>query len=217
MYLSNAQARSARANLKLDQKDVSAASGVSVNQISLFEREKVELTIKTQKKLYDFYSQYLEFLDHDGVRRKSSIEYVALNGNEGLRYLFDDIYKTTKETAEDVVIYNGLPGKLIEHLGKEFYQLHANRMSKLRCKVRALIKHGDTNFIGFGWAEYKWLAESKFREKTDYVYGGKTAFISFNDGVKILIIKQKDIADNQRDKFNDVWDHSAEEIGSDVY
>ncbi|MFY0601632.1 MAG: helix-turn-helix transcriptional regulator [Cyclobacteriaceae bacterium] len=218
MHLSNIQVRSARAHLGLEQKDIHKVTGISKNQLSKFERGMASLSSKNLQKLFDFFTvQQIEFLDHDGIKRKPSINHITLHGDEGLRTLFDDIYETTKETGDEIVIYNGVPKKLLEHLGKEFYQMHADRMSKLKNSVRALIRHGDTNFIGAGWAQYKWLPEGKFKEKTDYVYGGKTAFISFNDEVKILLIEQKDIADSQRDKFNDVWDNSAEETPIDVY
>ncbi len=217
MSFSNAQARAARAHLKLDQRDISLGTGISMNQISRFEKGDANLSVANLNKLLSFFtSEGIEFTDHEGIRRKPTIRQWNLIGRDGLRQFFDDVYETTKRTGTEITIYNGVPGALIENLGHEWYEGHAKRMAKFGARVRTLIEYGDTNLIGRSFAQYKWLPKGQFVDKTIYSFGNKIGYMDFSDGVKILVIEEQGIAKSERYQFNSVWGHAAEDIPPNV-
>ncbi|MEO0444157.1 MAG: helix-turn-helix transcriptional regulator, partial [Pseudomonadota bacterium] len=181
MSLGNAQARAARALLGLDQKDIMAATGISKVQLSRFESGKSNLSVANIDKLQSFYERHgVQFTSNEGVCKRTGIYIRHLQGDEGLRTLFDDIYQATKQTGQDILIYNGSPDRLIKHLGESFYKEHSKRMTRLQCTVKATVRQGDRNFIGKDFALYKWIAEEEFvDDKTIYVYDHKVAIIDF--------------------------------------
>lgn len=218
MAFSNIQARAARAHLGLDQSDVSLGTGIHVNQISKFEKGDAGLSSRNLDKLHRFYlSRGLEFKDHEGIQIRASMEKREYHGQVEFRAFFDDIYETAK-TDHEIDIFNGVPALLLECLGKEWYEMHSERMSKIKkLKVKAIVEHGEKNLIGSSFAKYKWFPKNKFHKDTIYIYGDKVAFINFDNDVRVLVIKQKDIAESQRVLFNIAWGSVAEEIPRHVY
>ena len=83
--ISYQQVRAARALLGLDQKDVSESTKININQISAYERGVAGLSVKNIQKLTIFFQERgLEFIDHEGVRKKPDATLRTLNGKEGI-------------------------------------------------------------------------------------------------------------------------------------
>ena len=153
--ISNKQLRAGRALLNLDQKEITDATGINVNQISSFERGIAGLSVKNINKLTEFFiSSGIEFLPYDGVRFAPNGAIRSLSGKEGLRELYDDIYKVAETVGGAIDIFNGLPKAIITNLGEDWYKSHIERMIKIKDKycLRAIVQDGDQNFIGSEFA-----------------------------------------------------------------
>lgn len=204
------QFRMARAALNITQGEVAKAIGLNTMVISDLENEKtLNPKASTLNALQEFYEGCgLEFTDAGGVR-PSNAEIKRYVGDEGFRRFYDDVYKTTKEGGS-IRIQNGLPSKLIEHLGEEFYTTHAQRMAKLSPDVKTLIKEDDDNLIGASFAKYRKVQAKHFANQTIYIYGDKVGFITFGDSVRVLVFDDADIANAQRITFKMLWDQAED-------
>ncbi len=213
--ISNTQTRTARALLNQDQKEISLATGINVNQISAFERGVAGLSVKNIKKLTEYFvSSGVEFLSYDGVRKSPDGSMRVLSGKEGLRELYDDIYNVCQMIGGKIDIFNGLPSAIIDNIGKEWYQAHIERMKIIKdhYHLRVIVQERDTNFIGSEIASYKWWSSDTFQERMIYIYGSKVAFIAFEPSISIILLNQTQIAKSQRALFETAWGNAGEVI-----
>jgi len=148
----------------------------------------------------------------DGVKKSLGLTQITLEGRDGMRAFFDDVYETTKATSKEILIFNGLPDELINSAGADWYKDHAARMKELKVVSKNILKEGEDNLIGKNFASYKWIPKEMFRDKMIYVYGGKFAFMSFNPDALIKITDEADIADSLRILINLAWDNVAKDI-----
>ncbi len=209
------QIRQARAALNLGQQEVAEACGIHKTTLSDIENEKSGGSSKAFSALQTFFeNQGLEFTENDGVRRsKSGLK--RYRGETEFRLFYDDIYQTAKSQGGEICLFNGVPAYLIKWLGEEFYQRHAERMTKIKNNFdfKVIIQEQDKQLIGSGFVTYRWFPASLFRDKTIYIYGDKVAFIHFTeDDVRVVVIEQEEFAESQRILFDIAWDHVAKDI-----
>ncbi|NQZ14681.1 MAG: hypothetical protein HRT94_07655 [Alphaproteobacteria bacterium] len=148
----------------------------------------------------------------DGVKRATGLNQITLEGQEGVREFFNDVYETTKATNREILIFNGLPSELINSAGEEWYKSHAARMQKLNVVSKNILKEGELNLIGKKFASYKWIPKEMFRDKMIYVYGNKFAFMSFDPDALIKITEEADIADSLRLLIDLAWENVARDV-----
>lgn len=219
MKYSSRQARAARALLGMDLAHVTAGSGVTASQISRYERDEVDLRGRSKDRLFAFYeAQGVEFTDGHGVR-ESAIRVRSYSGDEEFRLFYDHLYDVIRQKGGDVCLFNGVPTKIVEHLGAEWYAQHAQRMTAIRdqYRFRVIIAEGDTNFIGDRFVQYKWFPNALFNEKTLYIYGDCVAFFSFdNKKIRVLVVEHPEVANSQRVLFDLAWGLKATEIPRDA-
>lgn len=211
MAISPKQARAARAHLGLEQKDVNAATGVSINQISTFERETAGLSVKNLLKLEDFYrSKGIEFLDNDGLREKT-YGVTTLEGREGFAQFRADVLDEVRKGNPDICVSN-VDERLFDKWGEgEVNDDYRSAIADLirqnpDISRRFLVKQGDSHHTAKGFAEYRWIDDIEFGDFPFYIYGDKTAMILFEeDEMRIFIITQPMITDYFRKQFNEKW------------
>lgn len=204
------QLRMARAALNISQSAVAEAIGLNTMAISDIENEKTKNPkASTLSSLQSFYEGCgLEFTEAGGVRPNNA-EIKRYSGDEGFRNFYNDIYSEVQKGGS-IVIQNGMPDYLIKHLDQDFYDMHAKRMAKLKPDVKVLIKDGDKNLIGSSFAAYKTVPAEHFNDQTIYVYGDKTAFITFGDSVNVLVIDNAEITRSLRVSFGVIWEHAKD-------
>jgi transcriptional regulator with XRE-family HTH domain len=208
-----AQLRQARAHLNLDQSRVCEDCSIDKATLSKIENEKSKGNAQTLATLQLYYEGHgLEFIDGQGVR-KAPIGVREYRGTDGFREFYTDIYNTVKsEKQTDIWLYNGVSDLVLNALGKDFLDMHLERMLKLseRFTFRVVVKEGDDSFLGSSYCSYKWLPEELFSDKTIYIYGSKIAFLNFdNNDVLAVVIDQKDTADQMRHFFEKSWENEA--------
>ncbi|MEL6720789.1 MAG: hypothetical protein AAFP82_18950 [Bacteroidota bacterium] len=90
--------------------------------------------------------------------------------------------------------------------------IHTQRMiaSKERMDVKILVKENDWNFPAHAYAQYKWITENQFNDRSFYSYHDKLAFLNFQpDGVNITIMRQVEFAEGYRTLFHNTWEYVA--------
>ena len=204
--------KAARVLLELDQKDVEAVTGISCQRISQYERGTIGIGKKAYQTFLSFYdARGIEFLDHDGIRRKPERDYLRLNGRVGFRVFMDDVYQTARDEGGRIEIINGPPDLFIKWLGEQWYHNHANRMEAIKDKITMRILTGEdqTNLIARGFALYKTVPKDKFNTQTIYIFGKKVGLFTFTEkDVVIDVFRQKDLVDTFHWLFDLVWGES---------
>lgn len=207
------QIKAARALLDWSQKVLGEkCDGVSEPTIKLIENEKIHSTPGTLGIIRKTFEDHgIEFLPQHGVRFRGNVIH-EYQGQDGFRDFFDDIYSVARDAGGQICLFNGVPEKIINWLGKDWYELHSKRMLEIKDKLdfKIIIKEGNDAFIAGSFARYKWFPESDFHEDTIYVYGNKTAFIKFqSDSVEVKVLEDDGFAESFKTLFNIAWKNVA--------
>ena len=211
--ISGLQILLARTALRMNMKDFSSAIGVSKPTLSNYENG-ANMPADRMKIIRDYcISQGLEFTDGDGVKFRT-IPVKEYEGTSGFRQFMDDVYETANDQGGEIVLFNGFPDMLTRWLGEDWYKAHAKRMKKIKNNFtfRVTLMDHTAKQIGSSFANYRYFPTGVKNKNTIYVYGNKTAFLSFEKDVSIVSIEQDGIADAFRELFNIAWDSKAEEL-----
>lgn len=200
--ISSKQIKAARSLLEVSQGEVANACGINIKTLSQIEKggdAKAE-TIARIKEY--FISRQIEFIS-GGVRITENFR--IYSGSEGLKDFMDDIYYVAKNNYGTICIFNGLPKKIIEYLGQDFYDDHVERMVEIknRFEFKIIVEQKEDMLISSSFAEYR--HHTKIHDRMIYVYGNRTAFISFKNGPEIVVIQGEDAAESMRTMFDAVW------------
>ncbi len=212
MSITTAQIRGARGILNWSQQDLAQRTGISATSIGSIENGQTtprESTLATIRSTFERHG--IEFLGLQGVRERDN-NIMNYEGQAGIRQFFDDVYETSKTPGSEICLFNGVPKKLIEWLGNDFYQMHVERMDRIRNNFtfKIIVQEGESQLIARTFAEYKWFPKERFNDRTLYCYGDKLAFLNFTkDNVRILVMQQADIASSFRELFNIAWENVA--------
>ncbi len=192
-------------------------SQIHVQTISAFEKGNSTPSKRTLKRITKVLEDSgIEFMDHDGLRRKQS-ELVRFQGADGFESFLDDVYLTairtgTKDTPCEIFLSNVYHPNWIKWLGKEKWANHVKRMTEARdiMDVRIIIKEGDINFPASAYSKYKCFPVKFFNDKSFYSYEDKLAFLNFQkENVEITIMRQPEFAHGYRVLFKIAWDYFA--------
>ena len=204
------QIRAARALIGWSQGDLAKHSGLSQTGIARIENGTNHPNSTTIEKITAaFDAADVEFIDNNGVKKRSG-EVRTLSDIQGFKTLMDDVYEVAKDQGGDICLYNAKPENWNKLLGKEWYKMHSDRMSKISNNYKFIVSvnEGEQEFIGKDFVEYRWFPKEIFNEQSFYAYGDRLAFLNFNDGnVQISILKNKDFADGFRALFKVAWKH----------
>lgn len=207
------QIRAGRALKNWSQTDLAHQTGLAVPTIANIESGKQEPSKKTLTKIMDgFDIAGIEFIGTRGVQEKHQ-RVRTFEGVNGFKRLLDEVYEVAKNEGGELCLFNSNPDNWYKWLGKDWYDTHSERMEAVKDNFtyKILVKEGQQNFISKDFAEYRWIPEEWFDERAPfYVYGGRIAFIDFQEhSLSIARIKQAQAARAMRIVFNSAWDNLA--------
>ena len=126
------QIRAARALLGWSQSDLAERAGLSQTGIARIENGTNQPNSQTLSKIeMAFEENNIEFLDTSGVRKKTG-DVKIFRDQAGIRAFFDEVYEEVNKYGGDVCLFNGVPHLLIQWLGQEWYDHHAERMKLIK-------------------------------------------------------------------------------------
>lgn len=211
--ISSIQAVLARTMVQMSQKNVAEALGWAHQTLSKIEKGDVNPPVSRINELQGFYENAgVEFIDGDGVRRRPDNIVMVYEGFDGFDRFKADVRKTASKGGEglDICISNvdekqfvfwGTEAKSAEH--RKFM----SGLKNLQCRI--LAHEGDNFLVATGYAQYKWLPQELYGSIPFYIYGSKTAIISFEaDSVKVFVIDHQPVTDFYRKQFKRLWDFS---------
>lgn len=202
------QIRAARGLLQWTQGDLASRSGVSAPAITNIELEKQQPTIPTLEKIERaFTSAGVEIMRDGGVRpRQSGI--VTYEGRQGFALFRQDVLETAKSGPVEICVSN-VDEREFDKWGQGSVNDHyVAEMAKIKTfQFRILVQEGDTYFTGSQYARYRWLPQNLFGKISFYIYGSKTAIISFQDNnFSAFILHNNRVTDFYREEFDRLWE-----------
>lgn len=208
------QIRAARGLLHWTQGDLAAHAGVSAPAITNIELEKQQPTVATLEKIARAFTDAgIEIMSDGGVRpRRSGI--VTFHGRSGFALFRQDVLSTAQAGPTEICVSN-VDERQFDKWGQGAVNDHyVAEMAKIKTLTfRILVKEGDTHFTGSQYASYRWLSESLFGKISFYIYGGKTAIISFEDDeFSAFVLSHARVTEFYREEFNRLW-HLAKALG----
>jgi transcriptional regulator with XRE-family HTH domain len=204
------QIRAARALLNWSQTDLAEASGIAVSSI-----KNVENSITTARKetLDDIQQAFekagVEFV-HDGVKlRRRDVQ--VLNGKQGFRQFFDDVYDTMK-TAGGEIYVSGVNETVIGEVLEGYGATHIARMNQISSNVhlKCLVAEGDTYVPSTDYCEYRVISREFFLSSHFYVFGEKVGIISIlpPQDIMVIVMDIPGLADYYKKIFFMMWERS---------
>lgn len=213
MAISPSQSSAARALLgRMSYDEVAEASGVGKYVIMRFEKNENTPHQNNLNKLQAYYeSRGIEFLEHDGTRRKPATLARTLHGNEGLKTLCQEIVNSARYLDHDICITGLLDNSFLEALG-EHAQPFIEEMSAVKgLSCRALLGDDIKLTHPLPFAEYRQVISGVLTGTPCIVYGAAKAELIFAEkSLSIIIIDQARCAQGFREYFSVLWQMGSE-------
>lgn len=203
------QIKGARGLLSWSQQDLSDKSGVSKPTINNIERFMLVPRVKTIEKIEQaFTDAEIEFIAGPGVRFSAqNLNVKVFAGSEALFRLAEDMYITLKDNDDKEVLSSGADEKKLYDVGGEKLSKLLERNRKMGVTAKILLEEGDTYFLE-PKRFYRWCGKEMHQQVAYHVYGDTHAMLLWGPPMKIIIIKNAQIADDYRKQFFASWDNA---------
>lgn len=199
MSITSSQIRAARALLGWSQKDLGALSGVSpisIANIELGERAPKALTLDKIIKAFD--QAGIEFGEQDCIKRKG-INARTLEGDNWFNQALEDAYTTLLDTPDAELLVDMADDRASTPDIIGLYK----KLRNSGVKMRQTVEENNTYLLG-AVSEYRWVPEQFFRNWVMLIYAD-TVVLCISEQNRALLIKNKSLADMERQKFDLVW------------
>jgi transcriptional regulator with XRE-family HTH domain len=200
------QCRGARGLLGWTQQDLAEASGLSKTAINNFEKGRSDIKAESLNAVQvAFESADIEFLGHDGLRRKT--DYVRMiRGAVAVNDIFGDINALLRDGQRADVMIRNMHADLQKHLFPEKLEEHVALLAAYgdNSPERILCAQGQ-RAPSIPGARTRWLPEDSFEKSmTTFLYGDKLA-IGLWEHVLFMIVSNTDAYKAERRRFEDLW------------
>lgn len=206
------QIRAARALLDWSQDDLADATHLSIATIRKLELGAIsprQTTTLTLRKALE--AAGLEFIEHDGVRRRPD-EIATFEGADGRAAFFDDMLETIRRMGGDVMMIDVPGASLLRPKADEgFRQLgriaEANGASFVKC----LLTEPVEGVAAMARIEVRQISRHYVDPMPLCVYGDKFAVVTAERGMasKIIVMRSAFVAETSRRQFLSMWEKGA--------
>jgi len=205
------QIKGARGLLDWSQEELAKKSGVSKPTINNIERFIIVPRIKTIDKIKQaFIDAGIEFTEGPGVKFSShAIKIRTFEGSEALFRLFEDIFVTLKNAENKELLSAGVDERKFYEIGGERFIKVLERNKKAGIKSKLLIAEGD-HYLLEDKSNYRWCKKDIHQQVAYHVYGDTYAILLWGPPVKIVIIRNAQIASDYRKQFLMNWNNSKD-------
>lgn len=206
------QCRAARGLLGWTQQDLADASGMSKTAINNFEKRHSDIKAESLRAIrMAFESADIEFLNADGVRKKSE-NIQIFKGPTALADLLDDIAGSLHNTGGEILISH-VDSHLLSRLNTQKIMAHIELIKRHKIRQRILCVRGSKNILS-PHDECRWITlEDKRAHPAIFIYGTKVA-LEFWGTAMIVIIDSSEAKAAEAKRFEYLWDKA--EIPSDT-
>ena len=200
------QIKAARGLLEWSQDDLADAAILSRPAINNLERRVSKPHFNTLERIQKALEKAgIEFID-GGVRYSRQIlDIKVFEGESAVLRLNRDMQETIGEGEE--FLFMGVDERLFDKYGGEKLAKLIKETERRKIKTKLLIREGDTYFIE-PIEHYRWVSDEIFSQVPHVVYGDKYAIILWGPPVKMIVIRNADIAESYRRQFYAHWERA---------
>jgi len=217
--ISSDQIRAARALLNLSQQDLAAKAGITAKLLNDIEagsaRPRSGHLVVIKNALENL---GIEFLDGSGIRRKGeALDIERIEGSDLLQHFYADILNALPKTGGEV-LYMGVNNPRFGHYVEEKLQAYREfegEAIERGIGERLLFLEGDTNFLSKRNG-YRWIPRKLFGETPITIYGDNVSVILWGPPGRMIIIRNKAIAETLRCHFEAIWS-LGEPVPDDIH
>lgn len=199
------QIKAARALLNWNQQDLATAARMSKPALANLERR----TVKPRTKTLDAIKYALEeagvvFTDGPGVELNSDeLKVQVWDGGDAISRIWSDMLSSLEDG--DTCIVTGLDETIYKEIaGMDRYHKHISKLNKRNIRSLIFTREGDKNYTE-KTGNYRWLPEEYFPDIPLYIYADKYAILLWDPYPKVILIRNKPIADNYRKYYMRLW------------
>lgn len=198
------QIKAARALLGWSQNDLAKRCAMSKPALANFERGASNSRISNLNSIRNvFENAGIEFITDEGVRLvRDRLEVEVFNESDNISRLWEDIYNTLESGQERLI--SSVDESKFTAATKEKFPAMMQRYKEKGIKGRILSLEGDKNFAD-PTSQYRWVTKSQFQDVAYYVYGDKYAILLWEPTPRVILIKNRIMAENYRKQFNRHW------------
>lgn len=206
------QIKAARALLDWSQEDLALAAQLSIATIRKLELGYISPRLSTTSVIRRAIENAgLEFIDHEGVRRRPD-EIVSYEGARGREDFFDDVCLTVKKGGGDVLFVETPETGLLCGQDEPRFScletlLKLNGTSVVRCLLTDMVEMP----LPTPRLEFRFLSRHYVDPLPFCVYGDKFAMFVSGKGSKskMIVMRSSCAADSSRRQFYSMWEKGA--------
>jgi transcriptional regulator with XRE-family HTH domain len=204
------QIKAARAMLDWSREDLAQATGLSLNTIRNLETGYISPRGSTTRVIRQAIENAgLEFIDREGVRRRTS-DVRFFQGPASCDAFFDDLLQTVRHEGGDVLAVFGSPEMLLHSCGAT--ARHPERLKQLNglANIKCLVAEGsEPPLIGPSF-QFRSVARRQASPIPYYVYGDRHAVVlpEGSTAFRFIVFQSASIAQSYYRHFLALWDEA---------
>ena len=209
--ISSEQIRAGRALLDWSQKQLSAKSGISLNALNNIERGVANPRTETLKAVQTALElEGVEFLDGKGVRLRGEVLSIeSFEGPEIVSLYYDEFLKAFPSGPAEI-LFNGIDNERFDDLYEarlQAYRSFEKEAQRRGITERILVRDGETKLMSKTNA-FRWAPKELFGEIPYAIFGDNIAIILWGPPKRLVVIRNRDIAETFRRQFELIWTNS---------
>lgn len=212
--LSIEQCRGARGLLGWTQQDLADASGLSKTAINNFEKGHSDIKNESLRAIrMAFESAEVEFLDQNGMRKKSEDVHI-FKGPTSLGALLEDI-NTTMSTRGGEILISNVDNTLSSQISTQKLFDHIELLKSNDIRQRILCVEGTKNVLSPN-DECRWISKDKILgNMPTFLYAHKVAFQLWDQSM-IIVINSNEAHQAETRRFEQLWNQAETQTGTNI-
>jgi transcriptional regulator with XRE-family HTH domain len=204
MIITNRQIKGARGLLDWTQDELAKATGLSRPALNNLERGETSPHSDTLRRIQKAMERAgVEFIAGGCRLKEMTLDVDVFEGAEALFKLYDDVIATFGNGGGVIYISGVDERKFMKAGGKQFLE-YLKKFEELGIVDNLLAKEGDVHLV-VPAKYYRWVPEEIFSQTPYMVYGDSYAIILWGPPVKIVLIRNAEIAASYRKQFLAHW------------
>ncbi len=201
--LSIEQCRGARGVLGWTQQNLADASGLSKTAINNFEKGHSDIKTESLRAIrMAFESAEIEFLNQDGIRKKSE-DVRIIHGTEALSTLLDDIQTTMSARNGEILISNA-DNSLSSQITTQKLFDHIELVKTNKIQERVLCIEGTKNVLSPS-DECRWISANTHQTSMlTFIYASKVAFQLWDQSM-VIVLNSSAACKSETKRFEQLW------------
>ena len=170
----------------------------------IFKATDPELLLEILNEKTENYKNILPELNQIKAEEKNKIVVETYKGENVIRIALRDIIKKLKDSEEKLVLCTAVDENIATEKSKLTVQQYERDLIKFKIKEKVIIKEGSKGLFKKS-STYKKIKKEFFNENPVQIYKDNVQILTFGNPNHLIIIRNKDVANNYRKQFELMW------------